>query len=116
MIALEDTPRTLRPLPKRLWGHACSCCDKPWSRWASGPRDLTTFEAICSICFLYRSEWGRSNKEKIAWAVEVAQKEKPVALDDNLRLVSPQDGDRILAAFATQARMNVLEGRTGGSN
>jgi hypothetical protein len=102
---LDDTPKTLRPLVKALWGMNCSCCDKPWSRWGSGPPKAKTLEPVCSICFLYKSNWGQKNRTLVNWSVEQAEATGvKIEKDEEGRLTSPLDGDRILSALCLHVR------------
>jgi len=115
-------PRVLRPLPQALWGHACSKCDKTqavWELFADGPTRRKG-EPICSLCWLYESEWGKERRDdvdKMIRAVEV-QAEEIFRKELDGRLWSCADADRIMGAISVTSRIAtqraMLQGFGGG--
>ena len=104
-------PALLRPLPQPLWGHACSMCDKRQSVWdhlaPELPSNARRGEPMCSLCWLYETEWGKERREDIDGmirAVEVHLGEIFRKTDDG-RLWVCKDGDRILGSIAVTSRI-----------
>ena len=123
---LLDT-RFIGPLPQSMWGVTCSHCDKPQARWEMKLPDEKEGQSgsviICSLCFLYESNWAEDRREALdAYIKEVEalkleeQKaaapanEAPYLLPfrfatlDNGRIAYAHDGDRLLAAIALANR------------
>jgi hypothetical protein len=102
-------PRALRPLPQALWGHACSKCDKAQSVWElfAGDPSSRKGEPICSLCWLYESEWGqerRADIDAMIRAVEV-QAEEIFRKELDGRLWACKDADRIMGAISVTSRI-----------
>jgi len=98
-------PLLLRPLAPALWGISCSMCDKRQSVWELP--SVKRGEPVCSLCWLYESEWGKGVREDIdalVRAVEVHKGEIFRKTDDG-RLWSCRDADRILGSIAVTSRI-----------
>jgi hypothetical protein len=65
-------PDRLKPLPKDLWDMPCSACGKLEAKWGFLPSDPVEEVngvapeveplTLCSLCFLYESEWGKRRR------------------------------------------------------
>lgn len=104
-------PSVLRPLPQSLWNHACAWCDKRQSVWelfeTERERAKRKGVPLCSLCWLYESEWGKEHREgidKLIRAVEVTT-ECIFRKTADARLWSCQDADRILGPIAVTSRI-----------
>lgn len=102
-------PKLLRPLPQSLWGHACSRCDKTQSVWELFDLDSSKRkgEPMCSLCWLYESEWGKERRgdiDDMVRAVEIQANGVFKKTDDG-RLWSCQEADRILGSIAVTSRI-----------
>lgn len=91
--------RFLNPLPRKLWGSACSLCDKPQSRWgiiAGTPAPIF----ICGLCVLHKSEWGRSNSPAVASTIEriVATSDRKFEMVNDM-LQKCSDADDVLGVI-----------------
>lgn len=98
-------PLSLRPLAQALCGISCSMCDKRQSVWElpSARRG----EPVCSLCWLYESEWGKEHREDIETlvrAVEVYKGEMFKKTDDG-RLLDCRDADHVLGSIAVTSRI-----------
>jgi len=107
---LRLNSRLLRPLPQSLWNISCSMCDKRQSVWEHvdlddlGARKGTP---VCSLCWLYESEWGKKRREdldQMIHAVEVEKGEIFRKMADG-SLWSCRDADNILGAIAVTSRI-----------
>lgn len=117
-------PKTLRPLPQSLWGLSCAWCDKTQARWElSQPDILRKAEPICSLCWLYDSDWGRQHRHDIDLMIQdieiecgsrFARLEAGTTPDQAARLCRCQDGDRVLAAIAVTSRVFAYRGLMRG--
>ena len=62
-------PRFIRPLPKAMWDVNCASCDKRQSRWqlfpSDAPEGVKGGILICSLCWLYDSQWGKTRREDL---------------------------------------------------
>jgi hypothetical protein len=102
--------RYLRPLPKAMWGAVCVNCDKAQSMWEMGPPEEPN--AVCSLCFLYQSQWGEKRVDDIhamVRDVETHCKETFLRDQDGHTLISAKDGNKILGALAMTSRMFALQ-------
>lgn len=118
-------PKALRPLPQPLWGMSCAWCDKTQARWeVSQPDLLREAEPVCSLCWLYDSEWGQQHRPDIDQMIRDIEVEcgfrferstVRTAADQAERLYRYQDGDRVLAAIAVTSRVFAYRGLMTGS-
>lgn len=98
--------RFLRPLPKDLWRSACSQCDKRQSMWELvSPVNPEEVVPVCSLCFLYRSNWSKTRQEDLANMIKdvEAERKKEFSMEGG-QLTRAEDGDRILASLAITSR------------
>jgi hypothetical protein len=115
-------PSRLFPLPQSMWDASCDHCDKRQSRWMFVPVEMgppvelsgqdslrVKGHVICSLCWLYESEWGLKRREHIdAFIRDVELETKAVfARAEDGRLWSCKDADRILGAIALTSRIFV---------
>lgn len=106
--------RYLRPLPKEMFDSACEHCDKRQSKWEMGPPDSDERHILCSLCFLYESNWGKARVDQIHEIVDDVEKEMGTKFfrgADGKTLIACKDGDRILGALALTSRAFQLEDR-----
>lgn len=98
-------PELLRPLPPSLWGHACSECDKRQSVWEL-PSEARKGAPVCSLCWLYETEWGKERREDIDGMIRAVEaRTEAFRKTDDGRLWSCRDADRILGAIAVTSRI-----------
>lgn len=117
-------PDRLRPLPSDMWGLACACCDKPIARWAMKAASLPGLPssdgdifALCSLCFLYESQWGRNRLTETEKLVKDVEKEIRAKFQRAQgRLVRPMDADRIMAAIALTSRLIAVRGKQAAAS
>ena len=88
--------RFLNPLPRKLWGSACSLCDKPQSRWGimvGTPAPIF----ICGLCVLHRSEWGKSNSPAVTSTIDriLTTSDRKFEMSDG-KLTKCSDADDVL--------------------
>ena len=95
-------PKYLRALPKSLFRSACAKCDRLQAMWEMGPADGECV-FLCSLCFLYESNWGKARLDQIYDMTDAVEKEAEVQFLRDVggrRLLSSKDGDRLLGALA----------------
>ncbi len=139
-ILLLD-PDRLKPLPKDLWDMPCSSCQRVEAKWAfmpsvppPGAENAATEPepyTLCSLCFLYLSEWGKRRRGEIDKMVAAVEKELTdreldeaarkgtlppekfaeikveFPKDEDGKMMSNRDANRILGAIAVSSRMFV---------
>jgi hypothetical protein len=106
-------PRYLQPLPKALWGVACSCCHRTVARWGLLDPALRSASAedsllaLCSWCFLYKSEWGKRRQEDIKRLIKDTEDAMGAVFEksEDSCLVKTDDADRILGSIAFVSRL-----------
>jgi hypothetical protein len=64
----------------------CDTCNRQVARWT-----VSSEEQACSMCILYRTEWGEENKDGIEQLARACLGSAPVVLD--------QDADRVLMSI-----------------
>jgi hypothetical protein len=106
MKPLYVNPDFLRPLPKPMWGTACSTCDKPHSRWSvqvAGGDPVPS----CSVCFLYDSFWGKPLRKSLDLMVTGVEVElgNVFARGEDGRVTRAEDADRVLGAIVMTSRL-----------
>lgn len=96
--------KSLRPLPKVMWGTACTYCEKRQSRWTVVDEQAHT---VCSICYLYQSPWAVDKRKEIdVFIAEVeASLGSPFARNSEGNLSMFEDADRILGAVVMTSRL-----------
>jgi hypothetical protein len=107
MKPLIIEPGTLRPLPEGLRGSSCVVCDKRQAMWERSSPEVRVpskrIECVCSICWLYESEWGKGQRGAIDAFVEAVEKElgRPFGRFEDGRLLLSVDADRIVATVVS---------------
>jgi hypothetical protein len=95
-------PSILRPRE----GPACVCpwCGKERARWYTA--DGAAWVPMCSLCWLYDSEWAKTRQLPVAALVAAVEERRgiPFAHADG-KLVEIEDSDRILGAIAVTSRI-----------
>jgi len=102
-------PKELRPLAQKLWDIACDRCNRRQSRWELPDGRKGT--PLCSMCWLYESEWAKPRREDLDMLireVEIETGEKFRRQEDG-RLWSCADADRILGAIAVTSRIALYQ-------
>jgi hypothetical protein len=117
MAAVTINPKHILPLPQELWESNCAKCDKPQSRWEFKAADVPVSQAgnmMCSLCWLYESQWGKSRSDDIDQLINDVETEKGnlFARDARKRLLRATDGDSILSAVALTSRMLYMQQKT----
>jgi hypothetical protein len=108
-------PNNLRPLPEAMWDVSCDKCDRRQARWEFFPSDSPDARKgfmICSLCWLYESEWGKKRREDIDQMirdVELSTEQIFQRAKGGL-LWSCKDADRILGSIALTSRMFLYRG------
>jgi hypothetical protein len=101
-----------------MWDIACMQCDKPQARWSLGDPSSyhpgaveETSLPICSLCFMFRSKWGRDNNEKIAALIGDIEFKigSPFKRDPEGKLLHIADADRILQSVALISRIHGIK-------
>ena len=109
--------RFLRPLPQSMWDTACVKCDKRQAKWAFTPddEDLPPSEdyPMCSLCWLYESDWGKERRSDIDAMILDVQKVKGKIFQraKGNKLWSCKDADSILGAIVMTSRMFEIQAR-----
>lgn len=104
-ILLID-PRTIRPLPKSLWGATCAWCDKRQSRWELLLGRDQDAKIVCSVCMLYDSAWSSDKQQEIEQLiVDIESGGASKFLRDPLGRLVPSRADQVMAAIAMTSRM-----------
>lgn len=114
---LIDT-RYLRPLPKELFNCPCGKCDKRQAMWEMGAPGGDEQHTICSLCFLYESNWGKAREDQIhemVVAVEAEVGDNWLRGADGKTLLVCKDANRILAAIALTSRAFQAEDKAKGA-
>jgi hypothetical protein len=112
-------PSVIRPLPQSLWGIYCDWCDKRQSKWElflpEAPSNARKGVAICSVCWLYESEWGKKLSEDIALFIAAVEKEisRPFQRREDGALAECRDADRVLGAIAVTSRIFAYKSAMG---
>jgi hypothetical protein len=117
-------PSRLYPLPQSMWDSHCDHCDKRQSRWMFVPVDMVPIiqtqpggrvkgHIICSLCWLYESEWGLKRREALDQMIREVELETMAvfAKTEDGRLFDCKDANRILAAIAMTSRIFVQRSR-----
>jgi hypothetical protein len=75
--------------------------------WEMGPPSGDEQHVVCSLCFLYESNWGKKRLDDIhelVRAVETETGESFLRTADGQTLASCSDADRILGSIALTSR------------
>jgi ribosomal protein L37AE/L43A len=109
MKPLRVDTKLLQILAKDLWNTGCEHCKKPRAKW-----EMQGIP-ICSLCFLYESQWGRVRAaelgsylgEVMAQAEEkitAATPRRRMVLGPSGQLTSSDDADFILGILVVTSR------------
>lgn len=112
---LVDTSR-IAPVPdSKLMGSDCSHCGKARAQWLFYPSDGPQEKGalfICSICWLYDSEWSKNRRADLdAMIIEVETSLGRPFLRDKGQLVDCKDADRIMGAITYLSKMVEMRDR-----
>jgi hypothetical protein len=113
----EASPSQFRPLPQALRGTSCFSCNQLRSSWwveAFEPVNQENKVYVCSLCLLYKTEWGRGARSTIEEVVRRVERSRNVEFetDDSNRLVRPRDADDILGVIVLSHRAAGLRARS----
>lgn len=114
-----DTSR-FQMLDKERWDCACAFCAQPTSKWEMRGPDQSgqeTWAPVCSLCFLYKSNWGKTRSGDLsAYLAEVIAKEtkRKMVLSPEGALTSIGDADFILGVLVLTSRRFDIEDFTLG--
>lgn len=108
--------RFLRPLPQSMWDSACEKCDKRQAKWAFTPADAPPGAGdypLCSLCWLYESEWGKQRRDQIDAMIRDVEKthDKIFQRAKGKKLWSCKDADSILGAIVMTSKMFEIQAR-----
>lgn len=92
-----------KPLHESMRGCECVSCGKSQAKWLFGNPP----NSICSLCFLYKTFWGRNRSPDIAaMVVDVEKQLKTTFLRDSEgNLLSEADATRIAVAVLMTSHM-----------
>ena len=111
---LIDTSRVGPIVDAQLRDSKCADCGKTRARWTFQPEDAPVEGALlmCSICWLYDSNWGKNRREDIdALVTETENEMRTVFMrDGQRRMSSVDDADRIMGAICYLSRMMQMRG------
>ena len=100
--------RRIRPiLQQKEWDVDCSHCGEAQARFQFRPIEQDGWLFMCSLCWLYESEWGKNHAEEVADLVEDTEREigTPFKRLESGRLEDPRDSDRILSSVVALSRV-----------
>lgn len=100
--------RRLRPiLSQEEWDVDCAHCAEPQARFQFRPIESDGWLMMCSLCWLYESEWGKRNKDQIEALIADTEKEmgQPFKRLEGGTLLDVREGDRILSAVVALSRV-----------
>jgi len=113
-------PKELRPLTPAMWGMSCFMCDRRQSRWEyvspEQPARSKHGEPVCSLCWIYDSEWALTRSvdiESMICAVEIEAGEVFKRAEER-RLWSCTDADRILMSIVVTSRIWTFQNMMAG--
>jgi len=106
----------LRPLPKAMWDTACERCDKRQAKWSFLPSEAAPPSGdypMCSLCWLYESEWGKGRREDLDKMILDVQRAKGRIFQraKGNKLWSCKDADVILGAIVMTSRIFEIQAR-----
>jgi hypothetical protein len=108
-------PKVMRPLPGALWDISCDMCDKRQARWELATPELLSVRKgtpVCSLCWLYESEWGKPRRDDIDHMIADVETEvgREFKRTEDGRLWSCADANRILSSIALTSRLFNVRG------
>lgn len=108
--------RFLRPLAQSMWDCACSSCDKRQSKWDFIPVDNPPPSGgfpMCSLCWLYDSEWGKTRRTEVDVMIKDVEKSRGKAFQraKGGKLWACKDADGILGAVVMTSRIFEIQDR-----
>jgi hypothetical protein len=103
-----DTTR-IQMLDESMFNVACGVCEKLQSKWSILLKTDSKDEPmpVCSLCFLYESEWGRSRAEDLkGYLLEVTNNNptRKMLLSADNKIASIKDADFILGILVWTSR------------
>lgn len=109
-------PKLLKPAAEILRGSVCDSCNKGQSSWiAEIPRGDEDRIFVCSLCVLYKTEWGKKAHERVEVTKGAIERARDVefALDSERRLANARDGDDVLGAITMALRLESVQHAMG---
>lgn len=122
-VSLLLDPARIRALPEELREYNCSSCDRRAAGWAFRPTNKGEDPdpiPICSLCWLYLSNWARARVKEIPGFIERYEQTTGAQFhkDGDGRLVDHREGDavllQLLRASAVFLRMQQRRGLADG--
>ena len=104
--------RLFRPLPQALFRSICSNCDRAQAMWEMGPGGSSECVFVCSLCFLYESQWGQRRADQIPVLIADIEAEKGEGFlrAPDGRLLFCKDADGVVGAIALASSVcNVVD-------
>lgn len=102
-VLIGDTP--IRPVPRNL-SPGCTNCRADVARWELAPRGELAWSMCCSRCFLYAHPLLKAQREAVDSMARAVEAKLGVVFerDQDGRLGSPEDADRIVAGIVLSQR------------
>lgn len=110
---LVDTDRIQPMTDKDLYDSECAHCRQTRARWLFYTTDGDDKALLmCSICWLYDSNWAKDRREDLDALIEdtETEMEELFARDDSGKMTRGSDGDRIMGAIVYLSRMMQMRG------
>jgi hypothetical protein len=95
-----------------LRGSVCDSCNKGQASWiAEIPREDEDRIYICSLCVLYKTDWGGKAHERVEVTKGAIERSRGSAfeLDAHKRLAHARDADDVLGAIAMALRIESVQ-------
>ena len=108
-----DTSRVSPITERKLLDSDCSHCGKARARWFFQPDEVEEGALfICSICWLFESNWGRNRKDEVEALIKETEDYMRCVFvrDDEGRLTERDSADRIMGAICYMSRMLEMRG------
>ena len=109
-------PKMLKPAATIMRGSVCDSCNKGQASWiAEIPRGDEDRIFVCSLCVLYKTEWGKKAHERVEVTKGSIEHSRGVefALDADRRMASAKDGDDVLGSITLALRIESVQRTVG---
>lgn len=105
-------PNMLKPASEILRGSICDSCNKGQASWiAEIPRGDEDRIYVCSLCVLYKTDWGKKAHERVEVTIGAIERArgKDFVLGPDKRLASPRDADDVLGSITLALRLESVQ-------
>jgi len=106
-------PKMLKPVAEILRGSICDSCNRGQASWiAEIPRGDEDRIYVCSLCVLYKTDWGKKAHARVEVTVGAIQRArgKDFVMGPDKRLANPRDADDVLGSITLAMRMEAAQG------